>query len=247
MNVNSDIYITLDLDWASDEIIEFTLDILEKENICATIFITHYTKLLDRMRSNSKIELGIHPNFNKILSGETNNKCYINVIEEMMKIVPEAKSTRSHSITQNSSILNTFSAIGIKYDVNTYLPIHSGITMRPWVHSNNKLIRVPYFWEDDVQCLEFENGLVDTWNPLKWVESQNDIKVFNFHPIHLFLNTENMDRYEKSRNVHRDFEMLSKYVNSTVYGTRDFFRDLIRYAELEKFKFCKICNIGQNI
>ena len=52
------------------------------------------------------------------------------------------------------------------------------------------------------------------------------VKVFDFHPIHIFLNTENIDRYENSRVVQRDFEKLKEYVFAG-YGTRSFLIDLI--------------------
>ena len=64
------IFLTFDIDWCSDEVLSFTLDIIEKNNIKATFFVTHETLLLERMRDNPKIELGIHPNFNFLLNGD---------------------------------------------------------------------------------------------------------------------------------------------------------------------------------
>jgi len=62
------IFLTFDLDWCSDEVLCYTLEIIEKYDIKATFFITHYTPLLEKIRKNSNIELGIHPNFNYLLS-----------------------------------------------------------------------------------------------------------------------------------------------------------------------------------
>jgi len=72
INVNKEndykdnIYVTLDVDWASDEVLAFTLDCIDKNDLHATIFCTHDTQLIKRMRENPKIGLGIHPNFNKL-------------------------------------------------------------------------------------------------------------------------------------------------------------------------------------
>jgi hypothetical protein len=52
------IFLTLDIDWASDEVLEYTIDIIEKANVSATWFVTHNTALLQRLRSNPKFELG---------------------------------------------------------------------------------------------------------------------------------------------------------------------------------------------
>lgn len=50
------IFLTFDIDWASDEVLSYTLDIIEKYDIKATFFVTHETKLLERMRNNPNIE-----------------------------------------------------------------------------------------------------------------------------------------------------------------------------------------------
>jgi len=58
------IYLTFDMDWAIDEVIEYTLKIIEEENVSATFFVTHNTSLIDEMSANKDIELGIYSSFN---------------------------------------------------------------------------------------------------------------------------------------------------------------------------------------
>jgi hypothetical protein len=203
------IFVTFDLDWCSDEVLSYTLDIVEEYDIKATFFVTHHTPLLVRMRANPKIELSIHPNFNFLLEGDFR---YGKNIEEVIKyykdIVPEAVSVRSHSMTQSSKILDSFEKFGILYDCNTFIPFSSGIELKPYKHWTNKLIKVPYFWEDDVHCLyEWE------WNVEKFIKYKG-IKVFDFHPIHIFLNTEDLDRYNRYKQIKVNFNSkseLSKY------------------------------------
>ena len=36
-------FLTFDIDWCSDEVLLYTLDIIEKYNIKATFFVTHET------------------------------------------------------------------------------------------------------------------------------------------------------------------------------------------------------------
>ena len=194
---------------------------LDKYNVKATFFVTHETKLLERMRENTKIELGIHPNFNPLLNGDFRyGKNYKEVIDFYMKIVPEAKSSRSHSITHNSHILEELIARGITHDSNTLVPFSSNSYLEPWKYWSDALTRVPYFWEDDVHCIyNWE------WNVEKFI-CYEGIKVFDFHPIHIFLNTEYLDRYEKSRKWHNCEENLPKHRHEG-YGARSFLIDLI--------------------
>lgn len=229
-NWNETAFLTFDIDWASDEILNDTLDIVEEYDVCATFFVTHNTPVLNRIRQNCKFELGIHPNFNFLLSGTSENESnYLEVINNLMEIVPEAKSVRSHSLTQNSRLLDIFQKAGLTHESNHFIPYHSNIELRPWYHWNG-LIRVPFGWVDDVHCLLGNEGN-------KYQQSQFDIgmqtkglKVFDFHPIHVFLNTESLDRYENTRHVHqKPAELISHRYEG--YGIRSI---LIELLESEK-------------
>ncbi len=217
------IFITFDIDWCSDEVLSYTLDIIEEFNIKATFFVTHETKLLERMRNNSNIELGIHPNFNPLLNGDFRyGKNIDEVIEYYKKIVPEAVSVRSHAMTQNTHILNSFEKFGLIYDCNTFIPFSSQIELAPWKHWSTKMIKVPYSWEDDLHCIyNWE------WNIKKLLDTKG-LKIFDFHPIHVFLNTENIDRYEKSREYFNSIKILNKNKNNLTFGTYDFLINLIK-------------------
>jgi len=189
-------FLTFDVDWAHDEILSHTLDILEAADVAATIFVTHNTKLLDRMRENPKIEIGIHPNFNVCFDPNYRGlKSPRAIIEKLLEIVPEAKSVRSHSMLQSSPILDLFAEYGLTHECNHFIPEQSGIELSPWIVWNG-LCKVPYFWEDDVHCLYSQKS--DMSNLLL----RNGLKVFDFHPIHIFLNTEDLDLYESTRKIH---------------------------------------------
>ncbi|RAZ55305.1 hypothetical protein CHL10074_05170 [Campylobacter hyointestinalis subsp. lawsonii] len=85
------IFVTFDMDWCSDDVLSYTLDIIEKYDLKATFFVTHQTTLLERMKDNPNIELGIHPNFNFLLNGDFRQgknideiiKFYKNIIEKV--------------------------------------------------------------------------------------------------------------------------------------------------------------------
>lgn len=217
------LFLTFDIDWAHDKIIGDTVDLLEKSGVTATWFVTHDTGLLKRLRENSKFELGIHPNFDFLLRGDSRNgRNAQEVIERLMKLVPEAKAIRSHSTTQSSMLFEVFKAAGLTHDCNHFIPAHINIQLKPWLLWNG-MVRVPYFWEDDVACLySHEDNMSE-------VAQRPGLKVFDFHPIHIFLNTEHLDRYERTRHLHHNPEELIKHRYEGV-GTRTRLLELLQLA-----------------
>lgn len=197
-------YLSIDIDWAHDDVLADTIDLFDEYRVPVTWFVTHDTPLLERLRSHRHFELGIHPNFNFLLSGDGRaGRDAAEVVDRLMAIVPEAKSVRSHSTTQNSGLLDLFARRGLTHECNTFIPVQSGMALKPW-RLWSDLTRVPYFWEDDVTLLCGPDGFL----PMSRLIGLRGIKVFNFHPIHIFLNTEHLDRYEATRLFHRDSAKL---------------------------------------
>ena len=213
-------FLTLDIDWADDDILIDSIKLLEKTKVEATWFVTHYTPLLERIRSNEKFELGIHPNFNYLLEGsaKAGDSCE-KILDKILEVVPEAKSVRSHSMVQSTRLLELFSSRGLVYDCNHFIPVQSNIELKPWQLWNG-LTRIPYFWEDDIACL-YENKI-----KIEELFLKKGLRVFDFHPIHIFLNTENLKRYELTREFHRNAQILLKYKYEG-NGTRTFFLQLL--------------------
>ncbi len=229
------VFITMDIDWACDAVLTDTLDLIDELEIPVTIFVTHQTELLNRMRKDPLISLGIHPNFNPLLNG-TSDKDYRAVIEEIKAIVPEAICARSHGLIDSTSILLAFFALGIRSDLNLFIPFSSGIPMTPFEHFSG-IQRIPYFYEDDAFCFE-KNQRTPEEHVLS---SICGIKVFNFHPIHLFLNTEKIERYNDARAFSQDNHALKAFVNSDPEnGARAFLKRVIRCAKEHGYRFGQV-------
>lgn len=221
-NYADKVFLTFDIDWASDEVLEFCINLLKKHNISATYFVTHETPLLQTMIESPEIELGIHPNFNFLLNGDFRyGKNFLEVIDYYLEIVPEAVSVRSHSLVQGSPILEAFSDRNLKYDLNLLIPSSSNIQLKPFKGWQNDFTRLPFFWEDDTHLLYNDPNEVNLYL------DRPGLKIFNFHPIHVFLNTENLARYNDSRAHLNDFNLLEGFVNNSTFGTRDFLENLI--------------------
>lgn len=235
------IYLTFDLDWADDVVLGETLDIIEENDITATIFVTHGTRLLERMRRNGKIELGLHPNYNGLLDGaDAADQTAESIIEKLLTLVPEAKSVRAHCLVQSSRLMCLYKRFGLTHNADVLIPGESGIKVAPFRHFSNGLTITPYIWEDDVYCLKETKD----WSPVFYVKRPG-LKIFDFHPIHIFLNTKNMEAYEMARPYFRRPECLREYISADRgEGTRVFLLALIEEAKARGCGFGKIGEIS---
>jgi hypothetical protein len=212
--------LTFDLDWAHDEVIADTIELVEEAGVAATWFVTHDTPVLDRLRANPRFELGLHPNFNPLLNGDpAMGATAEEVIDRLLAVVPEARSVRSHSLVQGGRILELFRKKGLTHDCNVFIPEQSGASLRPWIDWFG-MVRVPYFWEDDFWCAAPRKaGLAE-------LLARDGLHAFDFHPIHLYLNTEHLDRYEGARESWAAPERLIGHRCGGA-GTRSFLLDLL--------------------
>jgi len=216
------IFLTFDMDWAHDDILSDTIDLVEAADIDATWYVTHNTPILERLRDNPKFELGIHPNFNFLLNGDSRNGGDPKeIIDRLLEFVPEAKSIRSHSLAQTEILIDLFINRGLKYVSNTYIPFSSKMLIKPW-SLWSELVIVPHFFQDNVE-LRLGNHHMSTEN--------FGLRVFDFHPIHIFLNTESIEHYESSRLVHNQPEKLIKLRGKSHIGIRERFMQLLKIAQ----------------
>ena len=219
------IFLTFDIEWAEDAVLSDTIDLIEAAKVSATWFVTHETPLLARLRDNPAFELGIHPNFNPLLNGNTaQGRDAEEIVDRLMAIVPEARSVRSHSMTQSSRLQNLFKARGLEFECNHFIPEQSAICLKPW-RLWNGMTKVPYCWEDDVAALY---ARMEAFGEL---ENRAGLRVIDFHPIHVFLNTAEMGHYDVTRDLHRHPEILRKCRNTEKIGARDVLQTILEWGQ----------------
>ena len=213
----NEIGITLDIDWAPDEVVEYVLKLLEKHQVKATIFATHDSALLKSL-DNVRYEIGIHPNFN-------NSNNYDRTIAELKTVYPEASGVRSHGLFQSSQILQLFLNNGLKYDVNTYIPLREGLYLFTRL---KKLVCIPYYWEDGTH---FSNQNIFEISKLQI--HKRGLKIYNFHPMHIFMNTRSPEHYNKYKPFYHQSDILAGYRN-TEQGIQTLFLELLQYITESK-------------
>ena len=218
------LHITFDIDWAPDQSIEDCLNLLKKKNIKATFFSTHLTDLNKEIIRQGH-ELGIHPNF---LKNSSHGIIIGKVIEECLKFAPEAKYLRTHSLYQSTplfhEIFSNFSQL--KFDLSILTYKSKFIEKYLWNYDGIRFHRFNYNWEDDS---EFWNKSFDWATP----QTFGKLNIFNFHPIHISLNSSDKHNYEhlKQNLKHKNLSSLNKreivkYQNNEK-GTRNFFKSIL--------------------
>jgi hypothetical protein len=224
----NDYVITIDVDWAPDWAIAEVANILIANNVKATWFITSDSQEIRKLFKNSQLfEVGLHPNFEK---GSTQGKKSKEVMRYLTKIAPHAKSMRTHDLVQSSRLLKMVREdFDILYDVSLLLPETPNIIPHEIFFSKTKkgLLRFPFFWEDDVEMYRPQPCFSLTCNKY----NITGLKIFNFHPIHIVLNSSDMNNYYSCKHqiyvTKCSLPDLQPYIN-TEYGTGTFFNELVK-------------------
>lgn len=181
--------LTLDMDWAPDAAIDHCVNLLLQYEVKATFFLTHDSPAVDRIRGHLTLfELGIHPNF---LAGSSHGNSPGAVLRHCMRLAPGARAMRTHALVQSTPLLRqTVLETPIRIDSSLLLS-HARLTM-PFALQldGNTMVRVPFHWEDDVE-------MIRKWPSWKLPDALNcmGVRVFNFHPMHVCLNSSSMSPY----------------------------------------------------
>jgi len=209
------ISITIDIEWAPDELIEYTLSHLDNFGIIATFFCTHKHGV--KIRGH---EIAIHPNFNKCDD-------YAYTLEKLIKIFPQAKGIRSHSLFTCSRLYPIYKRFGITYESNYFM--YNCPNIFPFFMLND-ILEIPIFFMDSSHIIRCKK---DTFKLKSLKLETPGLKVFAFHPIHLFLNTREINAYISAKPFLHQPEKLAEFRNQKV-GIENLFFDLLNYITSEE-------------
>ena len=221
--IDDSAFITLDVDWAPDFVLEKVITLVEDAGVRATWFITHETPLLERLRTNALFEVGIHPNFNLLLNGQVSPlglSDFRQVIDYFCDLVPEAISMRSHSLVQAPMIFSHCLKRGIKIDSSSFVPASSNPLELHLMSDFSGMKRAPFFWGDYAAISTKEA------NKPERLLSRAALKIFNFHPIHLYFNSNTLAVYEHSKTLPKEEREYHPLINSS-FGVRNHFDSLV--------------------
>jgi hypothetical protein len=221
--------ITLDVDWASDEVIAHCAEILVANAVKATWLVTHDCSAVGALsRRDDLFELGIHPNFH---AGSTQGDEPRAVLDHLAAIVPQARSVRTHGLYQSTELLRLMLGdYGIENDLSLLLPDTPGITPHEFHLPEGVLRRFPTFWEDDAEMLRPQPSF--SLDDARYHVA--GLKIFTFHPVLVALNARSLEPYQRLKREHdisrATLDDLAPYANDSGPGDGTFFRELVAHV-----------------
>ncbi len=186
--------LSLDVDWAPDPVLAYVVDLIARAGVSATLFATHHTPVLTELGPPT-FEVGLHPNFDRGADLDA-------PLHELKAAYPGARGARSHGLAVSSRVLQRYMAHGLRYESNVFLPGHEGL--RP-VTRFVELVSIPFYWSDDKHL---ERG-----EPFELAAMRLDVpglRVLNFHPIHVYMNTVSLSHYESFKAHYHDHDALAE-------------------------------------
>jgi hypothetical protein len=182
--------VTFDVDWAPEWAIRLCADLCANAGAKATFFATHDSPFLTELATDSRFEVGIHPNF---LPRSSHGQSTDEVLRSCLAFAPAARSMRTHSLVQSSPIFDTVGTHfeQIQTDMSLFLPFHAGLQPFDYFIGANarRMVRLPYHWEDDVAA---------GWPGWDWNAEPvwgDGLAAVDFHPILVALNMASLSSY----------------------------------------------------
>ena len=238
------IALTIDIEWAPDIAIEKISELLIKNEIKATWLLTHDSpKVRDLFKFGELFEFGIHPNF---LPGSTHGETEDEVMTHLLKQFPGLSIMRTHALVQSTHILNKcVTRYGVKTDLSLFLPKMPNIIPHKirFSKKGKELIRIPYFWEDDLYMAESDKS----WDISDSTYQVPGLKIFNFHPTYIYMNLDTIGPYERMKGRKKlsdvTHEDMAPFCVNRKKALSSFFLDFIRHLKKNQDKSYKISEI----
>ena len=190
------IALTLDTDWAPQPLVEESVELIQESGCKVTVFCTgKYDIAAD--------EKAIHPNFTNVDELEL-------PISDLKEMLPNAAGIRSHCLFFTERLRPYYEKYGLIYDSNAMQYLQDGISCSK---IGRTTLSIPIYFMDRFH-LEMADGKVDRF-ATDWIDWHGSgLKVFDFHPIHVFLNTTSVAHYEEAKADYHSPEKLERWVAS---------------------------------
>lgn len=209
--------LTADVDWAPDYAVDDYVSIIADAGMQASVYATHDSDALRGI--DDVIEVGLHPDNTRPHPEHGLNR----KILDLKELYPSAVGVRCHRNFFGQNIAQQAVAADLTYDASVFLWQHPHL--RPWKDQYG-LIRMAYNWEDGIQA---DYGL--PWDMSHVPFDGPGMKVFNFHPIFVYLNCPNDDYRRKVVSDYKDLTSAPKDKIEPLiyqgYGARNFLIDML--------------------
>ncbi len=236
--------ITSDTDFVSDGILSYAYSTLT-DTPC-TFFVTGNSDFVATTMSQNKLwEVEPHPNF---IDGSTHGNSIGRVFDTVNSFKVNGAGFRCHRYFFSNDVAERFADIGYKYSSN----VCTDLQCVPPFKTRYGLMEFPIFFEDG-GFLKY-HGTPNFERVLDRMNNPDGIYVFNFHPIHIALNSCDFttSRALKDTLSYEQYRALSmqdvfKVRNSKQYGMSDFLNDLLRFAAVNNIRMLHLKQLYEEL
>jgi hypothetical protein len=217
---------TADQDWAPEWANQIFIDEVSRVRVPMHIFRTNASPVIDESVNAGILTQGWHPNFK---ANSTHGDSISNIISHMHSIAPASRTVRAHSYFETSEIWDCLYRAG--QIVESHGVTDMEINVVP-LRMASRMIRLPVFFEDDV----FFRNEPDELN-LSFLKQRlltPGLKLLDFHPIHIAMNTSSIAHYESVK-----FKLEKKVdetSGSSFRGIRTVFNEIVGLIRQEKIE-----------
>lgn len=216
--------VSLDVDWATDEVVNIGFELLKDAGVKATYFFTHASPLTKEILKDPLIESGIHPNFDPLINAENNAPSASSILDNLLTLIPGARVIRSHGMTHSGRWLPLYTKHGLSHSSQYFMNGMNSI--QPFRHLNGMIEAPVYFADDGLIHEASERGWNSSVKRFSFKGIEGFLTVYNFHPIHIALNSSCYEDYNHYKtNKYGVEEMLA--LAKKRKGIKDLFIQLI--------------------
>jgi hypothetical protein len=204
---------SMDTDWCTAETIRYVFDHIVDSRLALTMFCTdNYPVLSERPRT----EIALHYNME--------NGGFEQSFKYIAEQFPEARGSRGHSLAFSERLRPVFRERRIAYD-SSYL-MYCLPHIRPFLIGRGLWEYPIYFMDMFHMEMAMNNG---PEAPAKGELALSGLKVLDFHPVHLLLNTPTFEFYFQHKHFYHDTEGLLRHAYPG-FGVRSLFEQYQKWV-----------------
>jgi hypothetical protein len=190
-----DVVFTMDTDWSPPEVVDYAFSELIDSRLAWTVFCTDF---YSSVQARNRTEMALHYNVEGVGFEAS--------FRAIAKKVPGAQGARGHSLAFSERLRPVYRDLGIVYD-SSYLMVGLD-SIHPFQIARNVWELPLYFM--DTFFLEFYEGNFSC-SPSRQQLGSPGLKILDFHPVHLVLNTPSIEYYNANKsNYHSLRALLSR-------------------------------------
>jgi hypothetical protein len=215
--------VSMDTDWCSCETMDYVLREVVDPRLPLTLFSTDvHASAANRPAT----EMALHYN--------VDNASFADAFRKIADLLPKGRGARGHSLAVSERLRASWQEHRIAYDSSFMMYLQDNIVPFPIARG---VLELPIYFMD-MFAMEYEGG---DFNKFPGADEMcaPGLKVLDFHPVHLALNTPSFEYYLANKQWYKDLGQLLNH-QYRGYGVRSYFEQVQKWI-LDGQHACTTC------